>query len=288
MTEQNRALPWYRLAFTRRWLSYLLLTVIFAGACVGLGMWQFARRDEAQREIARVLTNFDSAPVSLATAIPDDATFDDSHKWQPVTVTGTYLVEKQLLVRSRPHQQEAGYEVLTPLLLNDGRIFVIDRGWLPAQSTQDALPRIPVPPAGTVTVVARVKAGEPSIAGRGISNGQLATIELPLIAAQLSQPTITGGYGLLSSETPAATEKPPLAALRPEVDEGPHLSYALQWMLFAAMGFFGLGWAIRNELKIKNAEQPKEQAKAARRQAKRQVQPTEEDIEDALLDAHRS
>ncbi|MEY4101967.1 MAG: hypothetical protein RIR88_101, partial [Actinomycetota bacterium] len=230
---------------------------------------------------------YDSAPVSLAAAVPDDSSFDDGHKWQQVSVTGTYLTNKQLLVRSRPRQQQAGYEVLTPLLMADGRVFVIDRGWLPAQSSQETLPRIPAPPTGTVNVIARVKAGEPSIAGRGISNGQLATIELPLIAAQLSQPTITGAYGLLASESPAAPEQPPLPALRPEVDEGPHLSYALQWLLFAAMGFFGLGWAIRNELKIKNAEQPTEQAKAARKAAQRRTRPTEEDIEDALLDAHR-
>jgi cytochrome oxidase assembly protein ShyY1 len=285
MTGENSSLPWYRLAFTKRWLSYLLLTVIFAGACVGLGMWQFARRDEAQREIARVLANYDSAPVSLNAAVPESTTFDERHKWQPVTVMGTYLTSSQLLVRSRPRQQQAGYEVLTPLLMTDGRVFIIDRGWLPASSNQDATPRIPDPPTGVVTVTARLKAGEPSIAGRGVSNGQLATIELPLVAAQLNQPTITGAYGLLASETPLPPELAPLPALRPEVDEGPHLSYALQWLLFALMGFFGLGWAIRNELKIRNAEQPEEQAKAAARAAARQARPTEEDIEDALLDS---
>jgi len=287
MIEHNLPLPWYRLALTKRWLSYLLLTVIFASACVGLGMWQFARRGEAQSEIARVLANYDSAPVALDSVVPDTSAFDDSHKWQPVTVSGIYLTDKQLLVRSRPRQQQAGYEVLSPLLMSDGRVFIVDRGWLPASSIQDSVPRIPTPPSGLITVTARLKAGEPSIAGRGISNGQLATIELPLIAAQLSQPTITGAYGLLAAEAPASLEQTPLPALRPEVDEGPHLSYALQWLLFALMGFFGLGWAIRNEMKIRNAELPAEQAKAAARVAARQARPTEEDIEDALLDARR-
>jgi cytochrome oxidase assembly protein ShyY1 len=133
-------------------------------------------------------------------------------------------------------------------------------------------------------VIARVKAGEPSIAGRAISNGQLATIELPLVASQLNLPTITGAYGLIAAENPPPLEKAPLAALRPEVDEGPHLSYALQWLLFAVMGFFGLGWAIRNELKVRNAEQPAEKAKAALRAEQRRERPTEEDIEDALID----
>jgi len=285
MTPEAIRVPWYRLALTKRWLSYLLLTVVFAAACVGLGMWQFARLDEAKHEVARVQANYDGQPVPVRSIVTNDSSFDDANKWKPVTVTGTYLSDKQFLVRSRPREQQAGFEVLTPLLMADGTVFIVDRGWLPAQNSADAVPRIPTPPSGNVTVVSRLKAGEPSIAGRGVSNGQLATIELPLIQSLLNRPTVTGAYGLLASESPSSSEAAPLPSLRPQVDEGPHLSYALQWLLFALMGFFGLGWAIRNELKIRNANLPEERAKAAARRAERAAKPTEEDIEDALVEA---
>src|SRR6218665_168336 len=46
---------------------------------------------------------------------------------------------------------------------------------------------------------------------------------------------------------PGAPPPVPQAAPRPALDEGPHLSYALQWFVFATMGFVGLGWAANRE-----------------------------------------
>jgi len=276
--------PWYRVAFTKRWLSYLLITAIFAGACIALSTWQFARRDEARQEIERVLANYNSEPVALNAVLPNPEQFNPDDKWIPVTVTGTYLVDEQFIVRSRPREQVAGVEVLSPLLTDEGTIFIVDRGWLPANENPEDPYLLPAPPAGEVTVIARLKASEPSIPGRGMTDGQVATIELPLIEDILGSPTYTGAYGLLASETPSARETSPLPALKPTLDEGAHLSYALQWIMFGVLAFIGLVWAVRNELRIRNAETEEGQAKIAAQASKRRAKPTEEDIEDAILD----
>ena len=280
--------PWLRQVFTKRWLSYLLVTVLFAISCVALGMWQFARRDEARVEIARILENFDAQPVLLTTALPTRDAFNPDEKWLPVTVTGTYVTEDELLVRGRPRDGAPGFEVLTPLRLASGDIFIVDRGWLPTGESQDAPDHIPAAPDGEVTVVARLKAGEPSIVGRGAIAGQVATIELPLIAQLLKEPTYTGAYGVMKSESPAASEAPPAAVQRPQLDEGPHLSYAFQWILFAIMGFVGLGWALRNEWRIRNADDPKEIARNAGLKAKKALRrPSDAEIEDELVEQAR-
>lgn len=277
--------PWYRVAFTKRWLSYLLLTALFAGTCVALSTWQFARRDEAKQEIARVLANYNAAPQPLESVLPQLEAFNQDDKWIPVTVKGTYLPEDQLIVRSRPREQVAGVEVLTPLRTSNGTVFIVNRGWLPANENPEDPYLIPSPPTGEVTVVARLKSSEPSIPGRGMADGQVATIELPLIEEVLNQPTYTGAYGLLDSETPAPIESAPLPALKPTLDEGAHLSYALQWIMFGILAFIGLGWAVRNEIRIRNSETEAGQAKMAEQARKRKTRPTEEDIEDAILDS---
>ncbi|MBU6265387.1 MAG: SURF1 family protein [Actinomycetales bacterium] len=276
--------PWYRVAFSKRWLSYLLLTALFAGACIALSSWQFARRDEAKQEIARVLANYSAAPQPIESVLPQLDAFNQDDKWIPVIVTGTYLPEEQLIVRSRPREQVAGVEVLTPLRTANGSVFIVDRGWLPANENPEDPYVIPEPPTGEVTVVARLKASEPNIPGRGMADGQIATIELPLIQEVLNAPTYTGAYGLLDSETPAPVEAEPLPALKPALDEGAHLSYALQWIMFGVLAFIGLGWAVRNELRIRNSETEAGQARAAAQASKRKARPTEEDIEDAILD----
>ena len=280
--------PWTRQVFTRRWLAYLLVTILFAIACVALGMWQFARRDEARIEITRVLENFDAAAVPLTTALPQLDAFNPDEKWLPVIMTGVYDTANEMLVRGRPRDGAPGFEVLTPLKLASGDIFIVDRGWLPTGESQDAPDHIPAAPSGVVTVVARMKASEPSIVGRGALPGQVATIELPLIASMLGQPTFTGAYGIMKSETPSASQAPPAEVQRPLLDEGPHLSYAFQWLLFAVMGFFGLGWAIRNEWRIRNADDPAEIARTEVVKAKNALKdPTDAEIEDRLMDLAR-
>ncbi len=276
--------PGWGFAFSRRWLGYLALVVVFAVACASLAFWQLARREEARQEIERVEANWDSSPVPIGEALPSLDSFDADDKWLPVEMTGTYLTDDQILVRGRPYNGSAGFEVLVPLLLEDGRVFIVDRGWLPAGNQQDEPDSVPEPPAGEVTVVARLKAGEPTVAGRSAPEGQIATIHLPDIAERLGTDTYTGAYGLLASEDPAPDVRPQ-AATRPVADEGPHLSYAFQWFVFGIMAFVALGWAIRQEFRARNEDDPAEQERAERRRlkaARKGLSDAEE--EDALLD----
>ncbi len=268
----------WQLARTRRWLGYLALVVVFAVVCCALGMWQFARRAEARAEIERVENNYDSQPVAIDEVLPELGAFDEDDEWLPVRVTGTYLVDEQLLARARPLEGDVGFEVLTPLLLENGSVLVVDRGWIPTGTEGDEPDAVPAPPRGEVTVTARIKPGEPLIAGRSAPEGQIATIHLPDLAERLDRPTYTGAYGLLVSEDPAV-EDMPTAATRPEPDEGPHLSYALQWFVFAIMGFFALGWALRQEHRALTADPDAPPVPSRRKRA------TDAEVEDAILDA---
>lgn len=275
----------WKFAFSRRWAGYLVLAMLFAAACAGLGLWQVARREEALAEIARVEKNFDAAPVPIEDALPRLTSFRESQKWMPVELTGTYLAADQLLVRNRPLNANPGFEVLTPLQLTDGSIFVVDRGWVPTGENQDAPDSVPAAPTGQVRVVARLKAGEPSLPGRSASGNQIATIHLQDIASRLHTPTYTGAYGLMASEDPAPATRP-VAVARPIEDEGPHLSYAFQWFVFGVMSFFGLGWAIRQEFRSVNADDPEEQERAAERAKRRAARPRDDaEVEDELLDS---
>jgi cytochrome oxidase assembly protein ShyY1 len=274
----------WRFAFNRRWFGYLVAAVVFAIGCVLLSNWQFARRDEAVVEMNRVAANYDAVPIPVQQALPDRDAFDNDSKWVPVTMTGTYLVDEQLLVRNRPYNGSPGFEVLTPLQLKDGTVFIVDRGWI-AAGDDDVPDHIPLAPIGEVTVVAHLKPGEPALAGRSAPEGQVATIELARIAHLIDEPIYTGAYGLLQSETPAASETP-APAKRPTPDEGPHLSYAVQWIVFALLGFFGLAYALRQEYRLVNADDPEERERAAIRRAKdARRKRTDAEVEDELIDS---
>lgn len=264
----------------RRWGGYLALVVVFAVACGLLSWWQWARRAEAVAEIDRVTANYDAPAVPVDEVLPELDAWDIDDRWRPVELTGQYLVEDQLLVRNRPYSGASGFEVLVPFRLDDGRVFVVDRGWVPVGSSIEAPDAVPAPPPGDVTVVVRLKPGEPELPGRTAPVGQLATIHLPSVAAITGATTYTGAYGLLASEDPAPAELRPAPAIKPDADEGPHLSYALQWIAFGVLAFVALVWAFRRERRI--AALPADEQAEARRPKRRSE---DSDFEDAALDA---
>ncbi|MBF4634071.1 SURF1 family protein [Agreia pratensis] len=273
----------WRFLLSSRWGGYLALTVVFALVCVLLGCWQLARRADALAENNRVAANYDAVPRPVADVLDGLDSFDESQKWVTVSLTGSYLESEQLLVRNRPSGGQPGFELLVPFRLDDGSVFVVDRGWLPTGQEQDKPDDIPSAPQGEVTVVARLKASEPKLEGRSAAAGEIPSVDLPTIAEQLDLPTYTGAYGDLASETPSA-ETGQLET-RPPEDEGPHLSYAFQWFVFALLGFLGLGYAARQEYRSLNADDPEEKERAAERERRRKAKAkSDNDIEDELID----
>lgn len=282
----QRDLSGWRFVLTPRWLGYVAMAVVFAIACCMLGAWQFQRRAEARAAIDVVEANYDESPKPVDEVLPTLDGYEPSQQWTPVLLRGQYLEDEELLARNRPLGGQPGFEVLTPLQLDDGTVFIVDRGWVPVGSRQDTPDAVPAPPEGEVTVVARLRAGEPTLPGRTAPAGtnQIATVHLEEVAERLDLPTYTGAYGLLASEEPAPAEAP-IATVKPEPDEGPHLSYALQWYVFALIGFIGLGWAIREEYRVLNAADPLEKKRAAERARRKSLKkPTDAETEDAILD----
>jgi len=277
----------WRFALTWHWARYLVLAIVFALVCVGLCLWQLDRRNTALEELARIDNNYSADPVPLHDVLPELDSFELSQKWTPVTMTGTYLSDDELLVRNRPFNSGPGFEVLTPLKLDDGSVFIVDRGGLPTGREQDSPDEIPAAPTGEVTVTVRLKPGEPTLPGRSAPAGQIASIQLDDIAAMLDEPVYTGAYGLMATEDPAPAERPQ-AATKPARDEGPHLSYAFQWLVFALFGFLGLGYGLRQEYRRINEDDPDEMERAEARRVKDAARKrTDAEIEDELVDSHR-
>lgn len=273
----------WRFAFNRRWLTYLIMALVFAIACVLLSRWQFSRNEETQTELKLVNGNYSAQPVALDQLLKTHGSFSPSQVWRRVSVDGTYDLSKQLLVRDRSLGSNPGFEVLTPLKLANGSYFIVDRGWVSIGTKHEYPDYIPAPPTGPVHVVARLQGSETVLPGRVAPAGEISEINLPTVARGLAATTYTGAYGLLSSESPAPAERP-VAAAKPVVDPGPFLSYAFQWILFALFAFAGLAWALRQEYRIRNADDPEERERASERATKaRKKAPTDADIEDAQV-----
>ncbi|WP_194422367.1 SURF1 family protein [Microbacterium abyssi] len=262
-----------------RWGVYLLIAIGFAVACVFLSNWQFERNESRAADIALVEQNYDADPVPLGDLIEADGELDAADEWHPVTLHGHYLSGEQVLVRNRPHGGTSAFEVLVPFRDDDGRVFIVDRGWVPPGEGPEP-DAVPAPPSGTVEVIVRLRPGEqlPS-SGRSAPEGQVPTIHLPTIADDLDGVVVVSAYGRLVEEVPA-----PETALgsfdSPTDDPGPHLSYAIQWILFGVMGFIFIFYMIRTEVQ-KHREEAEGRPAPVKRPRRRD---RDADAEDELLD----
>ena len=246
----------------RRWLLWTALVALFATACALLSDWQFHRRAEKLAEIQTVSKNYNAPAVDISSLIESQSTFDV--KWRPARVTGTFLVDDALLLRNRPLNGQPGFEQIVPFKFEGGTILV-NRGWLPTGSKQDAPDANPLPSSQPQTIIIRLLPSE-NDSGRSAPQGQLADLNLSKAARQTGLDFNPDWFG---REVGSGTL--PKSLPKPSADEGNHLSYAVQWLVFGAMAFGFLAYTIRTEWRFAKG------IPAKRRRRRSDVDAAEED-----------
>lgn len=243
-TETQSPRSTSRLFFTRRWLVRFVAGLLLATACVLLGLWQLDRNEQRADRNAVVEANANAAPVPIDDLVTSDEPVPDTLEWRPVTVDGSYDTDRQLRLRLRPVGGERGVHALVPLVTADGTAILVDRGFVPGADDV----AIADPPDGRVRVTGRLR---PTESGRGlggdVADGAIRHLDLATLA-DVWQIPMYQGWLEVSDESPPADQ--PLESLPdPTTEAGPHLSYALQWFLFATIGVGGFVLLIRAESK---------------------------------------
>lgn len=225
-----------RLRFLLRpgWLALTALVLIFAAVCFTLlAPWQFSRHAERAATNDAITRSAGAAPVDLGTVRPGD-----DNEWRSVRVTGRYLAEYEVVARLRTVLGQPAFEVLTPFRSADGSVVLVDRGYVrPAQGNQAVVvPSFAAPPSGTVTLTARIRVDERDPRNRQAQEKDQVYAVGSGVVARATGLDIRPGYLQLDAGSPGVLSALPL----PELDAGPFLSYALQWIAFGAMAI--LAW----------------------------------------------
>lgn len=228
-----------------RWQAFTLAALVAIIAFGLLSLWQYNRAEEERAEFATISAQMQADPTML----PPQASGSEVD-WRHVELTGTYDPDAQLLIRNRPQDGRNGYWVSTLLRTDTGSVWVV-RGWYPAQVAAGSEITAPAPPIGTVVVdgYARTPDGEPARRADDIPTGQATAVNPGGLSEIVSAPTPAAWYVI-------ATNDPELAAVPPpEPTDGRNLSYAGQWLLFAAVVVGGWFFFLRREAVETSAEQ---------------------------------
>ena len=245
----------YRFLLTPKWIAGFFGMLLAIAIMIGLGNWQLDRL-HAKRAASAAVTESASAPVVAAyTLLPDSPKQrpKGTAEWHRVSMTGTYLADKTVLIRGSTSGDGVGFEIVVPLQASDGRVYLIDRGFVDAPAEADKLPPIPAAPEGEVQVTGRVRIPYAESSGatkiepiEGVATVRALNTEV--LAKDLSL-DIAGGYIAAVEEKPAdGASYPKISRVPlPDLGDGPHLSYAVQWFLFAAMAAVGFGYLVKRE-----------------------------------------
>ncbi|NBM14793.1 SURF1 family protein [Streptomyces sp. GC420] len=253
----------YRFLLSRQWVILTLVCLGLIPTMVELGFWQFHRHEnrvERNQRIADALTA-DPVPVQRLTSPGHEV--PDEDRWHPVTATGTFDGEHEVVVRRRTaaDEQTIGFYVVTPLVLKDGGTVLVNRGWVAPGADQTAYPDVPAAPKGEVTVTGRLMPDETTEASgikdlAGLPDRQVMLINSEQRAKALGR-EVLGGYIELTAPEPRGGKPEPVA--EPDHDSiGTHMAYAVQWWLFAAG--VPVGWVVlvRRERRDRLAEAAKD------------------------------
>jgi len=234
----------YRFLLRPRWIGFTLLMALLVVVMVNLAFWQLRRLDERRDRNHTMTVRSEEQVKSLDEVLAEHPDPADA-QWRPAQAVGVYEPEGQVLIRDRSLDGVAGFNVVTPLRLDDGRFLTVERGFIPA--IQEDTP--PAPPAGRVLVDGRLRASqvkrhswEKADPKDGVLT-KLNRVDVERFDQQVDGDAVPMFIELTASDPPDPGVEPiPL----PPRDDGPHLSYAGQWLLFSALTVVAWVLVVRN------------------------------------------
>ena len=234
-------------------LRRLLLNIavlLAVAAMVTAGFWQLHRLSERRDRNSIVTSRSEMPIVEIQELVDADDSYDlgGEIEFRPIRATGVYQPADEVLIRNRTLQGSAGYWVLTPLRLDVGTAVAVNRGWIPHGVGTGTTPADFGPPAGEVEVVGLLRA---TVTAAGLqqadpSRGVLAEMARPDLAryAQQLDVDLLPVYVQLQAQSPPV-DSLPIPIPPPDLGEGSHLAYAVQWFVFATIAAIGYPLILR-------------------------------------------
>lgn len=215
-------------AYLKSFLAIVLLVL-----CFWASQWQY------HRGVDRHARNTVISERVIQTQIPliEVVNNPENSEWRRVITTGVFDPTQQILLRNRYFEGKYGFEVLTLFTAVSGEQFWVDRGWVQAGATALTPPVVTPVPMGNVLITGRLRLDSSLPRGSFFAlpgNGEALIRKLN---AQNQVKTQDFYLDLLSGSTPELT--PIVTATLPELSDGPHMAYALQWIFFGGLIIYG-------------------------------------------------
>ena len=211
-----------------------LIAILLIAGCLWASQWQYHRGQDRSARNATIEERIDipAADLNLLKSTVKE------NEWRAITTTGSFDANQQILLRNRYFEGKYGYAVLTRFTTESGDSIWVDRGWVAAGASATVAPETPLVPMGKVSITARLRLDSSLPSGSFFAlpvnrDGEL----ISKLNAQSGSASEDYYLDLISGSLPTLTPSAP--AEIPSLSDGPHLAYAVQWILFAGLVIYG-------------------------------------------------
>ena len=225
---------------SRQWWWTTLIVIAAIGVLIWLGFWQLDRLDQRRANNARIAERWRQELFDVnREQLPENL---EDLGYRRVQVSGEFDVENQIILSNQMRGNVPGVQLITPLRLDDGRAVLVARGWIPVSEAEPEkvrqyderadgaviglIQQSQSYPNGDPVVIPESPQREWFYLGLDAVQAQMPYELLPVFILQLPE------EGRDVNALPYRTEPDRLT-------EGSHLSYAIQWFMFAVILGFG-------------------------------------------------
>jgi cytochrome oxidase assembly protein ShyY1 len=223
--------------FSRYWL---LTLIVLAGVvlCVWAAFWQMDRREQKRALNQVLVARWDAPPFTLnQEPLPADLL---DLQFRRVRAEGIFDYEHQIALKNDFRNDAPGVNLITPLVLPDGRAILVARGWVPLNMADPtAWAAFDEPEEGEV--VGLIKESQTLQGASAPTAPQQSWFRVDIAAIQKQMPyELLPAFLAMLPEPGRAVDALPMRTPPPELyDEWMHVGYTMQWFSFAAIGLFG-------------------------------------------------
>lgn len=246
-----------------------IITLVLVCLFTSLGTWQVHRRAWKLDLIERVNSRVHAPPVAGPTDAQWPAINANADEYRHISLTGTFLYDKDTLVQAVT-DLGGGYWVLTPLRTTDGKLVMVNRGFVPPEWKE----KVPAGAAGETPVTGLLRMPEPGggflrknvpaenlwysrdvqaiATARGLNPADVAPYFVDADGANGAAASLPNSDGEATTGTPKARQYP-VGGLTVISFPNNHMSYILTWYALALMAAAGGIFVIRLELRNRRA-----------------------------------
>ena len=217
-----------RYAFLKTLVALLLILL-----CLWAAQWQYHRGVDRHARNNLIVEQSQLPAVELGELTGNI----DSFEWRTISIQGVFDDKNQILLRNRYSEGVYGFEQLTLFVFDQRKIWV-DRGWIKAGSNATIPPQLQQTSDESVRITGRLRLDSSLPQGKffAVANNAQRDLVSQLDARKGIQ-TEDFYIDLISVSDTAMNPDVPVEL--PELSDGPHMAYALQWIFFAALVIYG-------------------------------------------------